>query len=337
MTNLVHSVVSSQSTLPSDNTMVATVSATIYTDGVPAIAGVTVNWAVSSGGTIDQVTSTTDATGVATTGLKATSPAQIKVTATTGDDAKGKSAMVTASKPLTTPTVLNASEGDAYTLDQYDLKFGVTATIPFYTGAAAGQTITFNWDVVDQKQIMVTSDTTFPISVDVSNDMKPACLNDGNYEVYYDVVDAAGNDSYSASVILTVYQGGQSTPTLPAPTIPDVSEDPYINIQDANSGVEVDINYNGMTIGDLVTLYWSAFDKASNLITNACTTLPYTVTQDDISAGVVLVLDPSLFYPGQNNEGYEGSFDAYYTVNRAGLPAAILSYSTDALVDTIQP
>lgn len=331
MPNTISSVTSDNKALPSDGTLTATLTAKVS----PADADVTVTWTVATDnpGTVDPLTSTTDISGVATTVLSVTDAGDIKVTATTTDDTVGKSVTVSAAAPLFVPTVLNTSIDDGFTLDQYDLNFGVTASVPHYTNAQAGDTVTFCWgDVAQDGFILKDPAKELPYAIDVTTEMSPSCLQDGSYAVYYTVADVAQNLRCSTAETITVNNGGQTTPTLTRPDIP-AGADGYINISDANQGVEVTVTYSSMTAGDLITLYWPAVDANGVAIEAASTALQYSVAAGDTS--YTFVMDTLLFYP--DDMGYEGSVGAYYTVLTEGEEAVQLSQTTSVQIDTVPP
>lgn len=331
MPNTISSISSNNMTLPSDGSLTATLSAMV----TPAAADVVVTWTVATNnpGTVDPATSKTDATGLATTTLSATDAGNIKITATTAEDTTGKSVTVSASPALFAATVLNTSIDDGFSLDQYDLNFGVTASIPHYTNAQAGDTVTFYWGETDNHAFILQNPAQqLPYAIDVSTQMSPECLQDGEYNVYYTAADAAQNISVSSGQIITVNNGGQTAPTLTKPSIP-AGEDGYININDANQGVDVIVTYSTMTEGDLITLYWPAVDADGVAIDAATTSQQYTVAAGETTH--TFTIDTAIFYPG--DIGYEGSVDAHYTVKTPDEDAAQLSHSTNVQVDTVPP
>jgi hypothetical protein len=332
MTNLVNSVSSDKTGLPSDGSLAATVTAIIHDDTGAVAANVEVDWVVT-GGVLSAPSSTSDENGVATIDVTASAAGMVKVTATTADDATGKSVNIYASAPLTAPTVSGATAADLYTLDYYDLKLGVQMVIPHYLNAAAGDTLTFFWGNYSHADTLSNPSTQLPMVIDISNDIPPDELQDGNYSVYYTATDAAGNASYSSALPVVVYNGGETSPTLTRPGIP-AAADGYINIADASNDVEVDVAYASMAAGDLITLYWPAMDANGNAIMAATTSIPYTAVAGDTSHA--FMVPSALFFPN-SGEGYEGSVSAYYTVQPQGATTVELSYSVDVTVDTVPP
>lgn len=329
MTSIINKISATPNPIANDGSQPSVVSATVYTDGAPAVAGIDVTW-TSVGGVLTDVTSATDATGVATISVSSNSGvSSVTVTAKTADDATGRTATISTYIPYVSPTVLNATEGDNYTLDHDDIHFGVQAEIPIYTGISMNQKVTFYWGDIDSLQFIITEDLLPPFVIDVSNNMSADCLKDGKYNVYYSVADLAGNIANSSPLAVTVADGGQTAPTEPLPSVPEA--DPYININDASDGVDIIISYPELAVDDLVTFYWTGYDSAQRKITNADTTGNYTVVEGDTQ--VTFFIDSSYFYP--NGKGYNGYAEVYYTVQSAGGAVLALSETLNCLVDTL--
>lgn len=332
----VFSVVSDKTSLPSDGSLAATVTAIIHDDtGAAAPAGTTVTWTLSpaASGTLSVTSSVTDNTGAATVDLTATANGLLTVTATTADDATGKGTGIFASDALPAPSVSGATAADQYTLDYYDLQLGVQMTIPHYPNAAAGDTVTFYWGDYSHPDTLTDPSTQLPMTINISTDIPPAYLSDGNYPVYYTASDAAGNVSYSSALPVVIANGGQTTPTLTRPSIP-AGADGYINIADATNGVEVDVTYPSMAVGDVITLYWPAVDASSTPIPAATTSLAYTAVAGDTTHAFTV---PSVLFFPYAGQGYQGSVDAYYTVQPQGSSALTLSFDSSVTVDTVPP
>lgn len=329
MTDTISTMTAVPGTIANDGSETSVVSATILTDDAPAAAGVTVNW-TATGGKLSASSSNTDATGVAQISVTATAgAAEVVVTAQTGLSSVDKTIGVY--DPLAAPIVVNATSDDDYTLDHYDINFGVQAEIPIYEGVGANQTVEFFWGDVDNLSFIVTENEHPPFVIDVSNDLSPDCLKDGTYPVYYVVTDQAKNTIKSSTVTLTVKDGGSTVPTLPEPEVAEA--DPYINIDDASDGVEVVITYPNMATDDLVTFYWNGFDKSERQISGTEATDNYKVVDGDNK--VTFMVDMASFYP--NGNGYEGYAKVYYTVETAGSSALVLSETKQCLVDTVAP
>ena len=333
MTITIKQLTSDQATLPSDGTLPVTLSALIADDAeTPKISGVTVNWAVDDKdkGKLSKEKSTTDDNGIATVLLSALDSGRISVTATTEEDQTGKTLYLTATKPLEAPTVYNATKADGYTLDQYDIAFGVSVSIPFYSNAETGQSLTFYWGDQSLSFPVEEPSEQFPYIINLQEEMPSSVLEDGEYQVYYKVLDQAQNESLSSALTITIEHGGETEPTLNAPLVPEA--DPYINISDANDGVEVEVAYDSMAAGDIITLYWYAYDKDGNSLSSASIS-PAQYSVVDGEASHTFTIPTETFFP--TVDGYEGKAEVYYTVRKA--QDVTLSLSTTVLVDTRAP
>ncbi|ELY6408488.1 Ig-like domain-containing protein [Cronobacter sakazakii] len=330
----VFTVTADKSALPSDGSLAATITAIIHDDtGAPAPDGTTVNWTVTAGGKLSAATSTTDASGAAIVEVTAIASGILTVTATTADDDTGKQTSIYASTALPAPTVSGATEADQYTLDYYDLQLGVQMVIPHYPNATAGDRITFWWGDYSHFTTLTDPSTQLPMVIDISLEIPPIYLEDGNYPVYYTAADAAGNTSYSSALPVVIANGGQTAPTLTKPVIP-AGTDGYINIADAANGVSVEVSYPFMAAGDVITLYWPAVDSNNNPIMGASGSFSYTVSASDTS--YTFIVSSALFFPNAG-QGYQGSVDAYYTVLPAGASTVELSFDQSVNVDTVPP
>lgn len=326
--------------IAADNFATSTVTATVVDENAAAApAGTPVTWAVTGSGTgsLDVGTnSVTNDSGVAIATLTVSAAGIVIVTVTTDDDSTGMQATVIADKALDAPIVLNATEADNYTLDQYDLDFGVTAIIPPSTDLHANTAITFHWGPSEYSFAVENPVTDLPYIIDVTKNLPPADLEDGVYDVYYVATDDAGNATPSAHVTITVDTGGGDiTPTLPEPLVPEA--DPYINIADASDGTIVTASYATMAAGDLITLFWKAFDKEDMPISTATYTQQYTVLDADVTNLSHDFTVPENYFLSDIG-GYEGYANASYSVLPTGVDAkAEVSRTTQCLVDTVAP
>lgn len=327
MTDTISALSAKPTTIANDGSEASIVSATVLTDDAPAAAGVTVNW-TSTGGKLNAATSTTDANGIAQISVTATS-GTVVVTAQTGLSSLNKT--ITTYTPLAAPIVINASSDDNYTLDHYDISFGVQAEIPFYNNVELGQTVEFFWGDIDNISFIITETEHPPFVIDVTKALSPDCLKDGAYNVYYVVTDPAGNSTKSSTLNITVADGGSTVPTLPAAAVAEA--DPYININDASDGVAVVISYPGMVADDLVTFYWNGFDQSARQIPGTESTGDYKVLDGDTTATFTIPME--IFYP--NGTGYQGYAEVYYTVESTGSSLLALSDTKQCLVDTLAP
>lgn len=331
--NIIDSISAAPTSLPSDGSVSSTITVTVVDDSnsQPA-SGVEVTWALTGQGEVTPSTSTTNAQGQATTSLTANpdSSGILSVSATTPDDTQGKSVIVLINQPLLFPRVPNATEADNYTLDHYDISFGVYAVIPRYEGAAAGHALTFHWGDLQHEVIIQDPDTDLPMIIDVS-EMGEGVLSDGVHSIYYVVTDEAGNERSSTGRDITVDNGGQTPETLPEPSVPE-ADDGYINISDASNGVDVKIDYPDMATGDLVTIYWLASDSDGIKMPEASISTGHMITN---VAPFTFNIDGSYFFP--NGLGFEGKAQVYYTVQKADNTALALSYTKECLIDTLVP
>lgn len=328
MANTVSKLSATPNPIANDGSQVSTVSATILTDGQPAVADIVVNWSVT-GGVLSDVTSKTDATGIATIDVTAIAGVStVSVTATTADDLVGRKYTISTYVPHIAPMITNANADDQFTLDHYDLQFGVQAEVPIYDNIELNQIVTFFWGDVDSREFIITDTVHPPFIIDVTHDMSPDCLKNGSYDVYYSSTTQSGNTVNSSPVPVVVSDNGQVLPSLAKPVVADA--DPWINISDAGDGVDVEIQYSSIAVGDSVTFYWSGYDDQGRLISQTETTGNAPVA--DGQTKVVFTVDNQFFYP--NGVGYKGYAEVYYTVLPAASSSVLLSQTLTCLVDT---
>lgn len=337
--NVVKSCSSDKKTLPADGKTTVKVTALVV-DTIAAAnpqSGIEVTWVASDSAIVNPPSSQTDASGSATTEVSTSNVGDFTVTATTAEDTKGQtvtlSATVVDPGTLEAPEVLNANTADQYTLDQYDIDFGVTATIPYFSGAESGQKITFYWGSVAESFVLDDPFSDLPYAIDVKNDMDPSCLTDGAHAVYYVVTDAAGNTSISKTMTVTVTFGGETTPTLPQPEV--AAADPWINIKDATDGVKATVTWTNLAVNDVITLYWQAFDKSNKPFVPGNTSASFTISDPTVTS-TEFPIDKSILLLSDNS-GYEGTVNVYYTVKYAATGDTALSSSLICLVDTKAP
>ena len=340
--NAVISCSASPTALPYDGSVMSVITAVVAdastTPPIP-VPDIEVTF-TSDVGELSSPTGTTDADGAATTTLVVSDgvASVVAITATTASDAVGKTARVFANAPLAAADVLNQSDADNHTLDQYDIDFGVTAIIPYFVGAAGGDTVTFYWGSHQLQFEVANPLSELPRVIDVSADMPPAALGDGVYQIYYTVRDEAGNTTASEGITITVKNSGHTSPTLPAPVIPG-SEDGYLNIEETIAGLDVTVTYPDMAEGDVITLYWGANDTPQgNPIPAASASFTHTVGAGETS--YVEPISAGLFFPsGVPDGGYEGVLHAYYTVIKAGSTGGelLVSNQLPIRVDTLAP
>lgn len=229
------------------------------------------------------------------------------------------------------PTVLNATAEDGYTIDQYDIKSGITLIIPQYADAENGDLIMAHWGDYKQ-QYAVTTTAELPMEIDVYNDFPPAYHADGKYDVYYTVTDHYQNHTDSDHLTLTIATG-EVVATLPAPVVPD-AEPGYINYDAASDGVSVVISYPGMATGDQITLIMKGYDDTSNM-ENADVEYSYTVTAIDAATGSATVDMITLTDMQEIGENAYALF--WYTVAPADGTAVETSETFKTIVDVVPP
>lgn len=325
MSNVISNIDAMPNPISNDGSQNSTVTATVS----PAAAGISVDWSVQGGVMISTSPSMTDANGVATLEVKSVpGSTMVTVGATTADDSTGMTMAISTYTPYTIPVVINATEADNWTLDHYDLNFGVQAQIPVYTGVAPDQIVNFYWGTVDSIEFIVTANNLPPYTINVNKDMAPECLLNGNYDVYYSVTTPGGNVRNSAKIPLIVADEGQVVPTEPKPAVPEA--DPWINIADAGNGVIVNVDYPSLATGDTVTCFWTGYDSAQRKLEAASTTLTKTVAEG--SDHLSFTIPTATFYP--NSVGYYGHADVFYKVQHADGSAETVSVTLQCLVDT---
>ena len=232
------------------------------------------------------------------------------------------------------PTVVNASEDDNYTIDQYDIKAGLELIIPAYQDAKVNDTIRVCWDVVRNEEYKITELDQLPMNIDILNDYPPECHADGVYDVYYIVLDEYQNENPSAHLTLTI-DAGEHVGTLPAPIVPDADVG-YINYKAAEDGVEVDIAYAPMVAGDVITLTVQGYDKETDQQKFSKPYPAYTVTAADVLAGTVKF--PTLVTLADMQEIGEDAYALFwYTVTPANGGPVETSVTFETIVDVVPP
>jgi hypothetical protein len=321
-----------------DHSIPTTMRATVVDAAGNPVPDVEVNWAVTGVGSPENGTSKTDEKGIATLQVSATGPGLISAKATTASDPEGETAQCVAFTPtMKDMVVTNASESDNWTLDEFDVKFGVEAEVPFDPNRppAAGSLLTFYWGTIHMEYI-IKAPEDLPLIINFSTDLPPEALADGLHPAFYSVQDPAGNPSLCKGIPVVVDHGGSTEPTLDAPRVP-LAEDGYINILDSYQ-LDVEIDYAGVNPGgDLIKLYWMATDNEGHSISKASDTFELSVTGEG-GPTYIQRIPQELFYPYEEKGeplGYEGRIEAFYTVTRDGV--TVLSRSFSCIVDTVAP
>ncbi|WP_312633662.1 hypothetical protein [Pseudescherichia sp.] len=233
--------------------------------------------------------------------------------------------------PLEAPTVLNASDTDNYTIDQYDIKAGLVLEIPKYANPLVDDVVLVHWADYQEQYSVINPDEDLPIMIDVFNDYPPVYHGDGTYDVWYEVTDTHNNNKQSEHLTLII-DAGERVATLPAPTSIDAAPG-YINLEAASDGVQVDIAYSSMATGDAITLTMQGYDETSDML-KFTGTYPYTVTATDATAGTIQITIP-LEDMQQIGESAYALF--WYTVTPADGSAVETSATFRTVVDVVPP
>jgi hypothetical protein len=233
------------------------------------------------------------------------------------------------------PVILNASAEDNYTIDEYDAKAGITLTVYEYLDAGDGDNVKIVWGSARSESYTIFSvEDDFPLNIDILNDWPPECHSDGNYDVYYVATDRFGNLSESSHVPLII-DAGLNPGTLPAPVVPDAAPG-YINYNAASDDVEVQITYPDMAEGDSIQLIMKGYDSGSDIEKFVSNYDSYTVTADDVSAGLVDMLN-TVTLANMEEIGENAYALFWYTVIPSGSTATQSSVSLRVTVDVIPP
>jgi hypothetical protein len=312
---VIQSIDSSIGNLPNDHSLSTVITVTVVdSSGAPA-KGTALTWTVSAEGALDdgEMDTQTDENGKASVRAKMSELAEsaFSVTATLTGSGDTRSIRIGVVTPLRAPTVLNASEDDDYVLDEHDLAFGVGASVEIYAGAAVGDTVTFFWGNIEERFYINNLLEDLPRHIDVTK-MGEEALTVGEHVVYYTVLSVEGNLTPSSALPINIVEGDGNEATLPAPTIINENGDFWINISEANKGVDIEFSYPDMAETDFVTLYWTGYDESENLVPGASATLS---NKDFLSITSTLIkarIEPDYFFP--NNVGYKGRAECFYSV-----------------------
>lgn len=290
------------------------------------VSGATVSWLFTGDESVS--TSETDSSGIAI--LEVTSLAagvlfyQVYLGSDASDAVYAEACFY--NEDLIPPFVPNGMDGE---LDQYDVEEGVSVIIEQYGTAGPGDIITFWWDNIHSYTTQIANpDTDLPLTIDITNDFPPACLADGDYQLFYQYRDEAKNNIVSLPVTVSV-TAGSLAPSLAAPTFPDGDDDGWINVNEASGGTPIQIAYEGMAPNDLLSVTWQLYDEDHMEVLTA--QLPYQVTSDDISQGYCQVLVPEGDIPAVQR----GSAQSWYQMTPANGGNVQSSYVGEIGVDTV--
>lgn len=223
------------------------------------------------------------------------------------------------------PTVTNAM--DDHALNEYEIATGVQMIVPAYHNVAVGDYLTYYWDDEFHASHSIEAITDLPLTLDVNTQFPPSCLVDGNYEVFYQYLDEAGNANVSAPWTLTV-SGGNQPATLTPPSAPE-ADDGWININDAANGTDIVLSYNNMQANDAITLTWQVYDEGKVVITSV--QYDYSVLAADVTNGFCTITILATDIPSVQR----GSADIWYTMQPANGEALQTSEVEHIGVDTV--
>lgn len=299
-----------------DYTVAVTLSASVIDDTGTPVAGATVTWENTLAPATPELTSTTDATGVATLDVKLADLAEIgNVTVFPylvylDPAAKNLGKTVTvriADDTFKTPQV---NDGGDFSIDAYDIAGGVSVTIQDYPFAAPGDLVTFYWDEIHSAGLSVADpETDLPWIIDIKTAFPPECLVNNTYSLYYQVRDVNSNFAVSLPRIEQVV-GGQPVPTLPAADFPEADHNGgVINSSLALNGTPAQLYWQGMAEGDVVALTWTVYNQDSVQQTTA--NLPGIVDTDSIADGYLTITIDASLIPQKIQDGYA---EAWYTM-----------------------
>ena len=159
---IVFRLASNVSLLPNDGSVGAAVKAFITdSTGQQAQAGVAVvftasdNAYLNSSAVGESVNAITNSSGFAEVMVfpNKDNTDALSVKAVTSFDESGQSIDINSASGLEAPKVFNASEEDDWTLDEYDVKFGVQTMIPKYLDAQAKDIVTFYWGEIGRAHV----------------------------------------------------------------------------------------------------------------------------------------------------------------------------------------
>lgn len=321
--------VSADPIVAAPGTSVVVSAALVDATGAPAPAGETVTWSADDMSILDVQTSDTDDSGIAN--VTVTSPASgvLAVTATVGTSSV-PAVVRYYDASLPQPFVPNGMDNE---LDQYDLAEDVQVIINEYANAALGDIVIFHWDEIHSYTVEITDlETDFPISLNVTANFPPACLADGDYELFYEHTDIAGNIDVSTPLDVSV-SGGNLPGTLTEPSFPE-GTDGWINLNEANSdgGTPVNMMWNGLAVGDSVHLVWQGYDQSGIAISASLYEVDHLVTSEDFAAGSCSEIVPTDYIMPI----VKGTAQAYYQLTPVSGESDQLSVAATINVD-VQP
>lgn len=306
-------------------------SATVLDNGNKPVSGTNVTWVNIY--TQETAVSKTGADGVATLPVDVATfePAIYLfpyVAYLDSDITTGKEINIRIATPgIEMPSV---TDGNDYTLDEYDIRAGVTVTIPAYEGASAGDTVTFFWNNSKLSHAVTHPLTDLPWAINAKRELPPECLANGEYTLFYQYQHSQG--TYGVSIPREEkVTGGTPTPQLPAPDFPEADlNGGWINSQMALNGTIARLSWPDMAEGDVATMTWTVYnsDGIQMLLDNG---LIAPVTADDVTNGYIDKVVPADDIPEGLLKGYA---QAWYTMTPASGAEVGSSPVTTVGIDT---
>lgn len=190
---------------------------------------------------------------------------------------------------------------------------GIVIDIAEYENAQKGDLIELWFESYAIGSIGLADDPVsqyFPWQCTIAPDVATN-IKDGVYQVQYNVIDAAQNSSWSELGNAIIDR--TSTGTLPPPFFPEAGSNNTIDYDEAMSGGGTPVavpNYDGITAGDNVTVYWVGL-KNNMVIQQSITRVSHTVQANELDGFEVLIAT-TFIIPGNLNQAL-----AWYVVEHS--------------------
>lgn len=197
------------------------------------------------------------------------------------------------------------SEGNDGWIDYTEASDGTPVDVPAYTGIAAGDVVTVNWQgYVNSTPLSETaySTTHTIVSAEVANgftiivpsvDIQPIGIGTG--QAWYQVVFASTGDS-GTSAAATINIDTTHTQLLPAPVFPEAIDDGIIDETEYADGTPIQVAYTEMAVGDGVTLYWQGYEEDDlTPVAGTAWSAIHLITSTDVTAGYFELTIPADF------------------------------------------
>jgi hypothetical protein len=317
------------------------------TDDKGAPQKVTVNWSVTpakDGVKLDADAVDTDAdTGLAANSVTSTSAAALIIKAAVKDGPSAELSVGFSTADLSAPSIPEA--GSDHELDAEQTAGLVQAVIKRHSDAEIGDIYSLFWGNNTAERADDGTAATFPWVMDVKKTFSASdVLADGEYGIYYTILDTSGNLSYSPSFILKVTGGNYINSVYEKPRFPEL-KDNTINadsISNEHSGVMVKVTYPQdndkakISAGDVITLFMKVYDKNNEiLLIDTKKVATVTIAQDEITNNKI-----EFYLPGSAVSDEKDTFDNvrgmfWYSVE--GVENSGTSYTQTLVIDTVPP